>query len=113
MTAVLAQASPAERRLSQVDFVLISIYWIAIGYLWQSLGVLILMGIVGIQSFALYYFSDVFFHGDSKRTVTATYTLLGLVVVLAFLVSWPAARLSDRVGRRPLVSAVVFKVRRR
>jgi MFS family permease len=67
--------------------------------------VFILMGIVGIQSFALFYFSDVFFHGDSRRAVTATYTLLGLVILLAIGATWPAARLSDRIGRRPLICA--------
>jgi MFS family permease len=64
---------------------------------------LILMGIVGVQSFALFYFSDVFFHGAGGRAVTATYTLLGLVILLGILATWPAARLSDRVGRRPLI----------
>jgi MFS family permease len=75
-------------------------------FLWlMGSRLLILMGIVGIQSFAFFYFSDVFFHGDSRRTVTATYSLLGLVIGLAILVTWPAARLSDRVGRRPLIVA--------
>src|SRR5205807_2590322 len=30
-------------------------------------------------------------------------TVVGLVVLLAILVTWPAARLSDRIGRRPLI----------
>ena len=64
---------------------------------------LILMGIVGIQSFTFFYFSDVFFHGDSKATVKATFTLLGLVIGLGILVTWPAAWLSDRIGRRPII----------
>ena len=64
---------------------------------------LILMGIVGIQSFALFFFSDAFFHGDSHATTTATTAVVGLVVGLAILVTWPAARLSDRIGRRPLI----------
>ncbi|MGH7902928.1 MAG: MFS transporter [Candidatus Dormibacteraceae bacterium] len=66
---------------------------------------LILMGIVGIQSFVLFFFSDTFFHGDTKATVTATYTLLGLVIALAIVTTWPAARISDRVGRKPMVVA--------
>jgi MFS family permease len=64
---------------------------------------LILMGIVGIQSFALYFFADNFFKGDSHATLVATNAIVGLVVALAILVTWPAARLSDRIGRRPLI----------
>ena len=64
---------------------------------------LILMGLVGVQSFVFFYFSDVFFHNDRMDTITASYTLLGLVIVAAFLVSWPAARASDRFGRRPFI----------
>jgi MFS family permease len=66
---------------------------------------LILMGIVGMQSFVFFYFSDVFFHGDSHRTSAAVAVLLGIVILLALIVTWPAARLSDRLGRRPLVMA--------
>ena len=65
---------------------------------------LILMGVVGVQSFALFFFSDSFFHGDSTRTVTATYTLLGLVIGLGILATWPAAKISDRTGRRAVVA---------
>jgi MFS family permease len=64
---------------------------------------LILMGLVGVQSFVFFYFSNVFFHRDRHETITASYTLLGLVIVAAFLVSWPAARASDRLGRRPFI----------
>jgi MFS family permease len=61
---------------------------------------LILMGVVGLQSFAFFYFADVFFPGDRRATTAATSQLLGLVVLVALLVTYPAARLSDRVGRR-------------
>lgn len=64
---------------------------------------LILMGLVGIQSFVFFYFSNVFFSGDRQATITASYTLQGLVIVCAFVVSLPAARASDRIGRRPLI----------
>jgi MFS family permease len=64
---------------------------------------LILMGLVGLQSFILYYFSDVFFHGRVDAAVRAAYTLQGLVIVSALLVALPAARSSDRIGRRPLI----------
>jgi MFS family permease len=73
-------------------------------FLWlMGSRLLILMGIVGIQSFAFFYFADAFFHGNSRATTNATAGLVGLVVLLAILVTWPAARLSDRVGRKLLI----------
>jgi MFS family permease len=66
---------------------------------------LILMGVVGIQSFAFFYFSDAFFHGNADLANNATTAVVGLVVGLAILLTWPAARLSDVVGRRPLIVA--------
>jgi MFS family permease len=73
-------------------------------FLWlMASRLLILMGMVGIQSFVFYYFGDVFFPKNNHRTITAAYTLLGLVIVSAFLIVWPAARVSDRVGRRPFI----------
>jgi MFS family permease len=73
-------------------------------FLWlMGSRLLILMGIVGIQSFAFFYFADAFFHGNGRATTNATAGLVGLVVLLAILVTWPAARLSDRVGRKPLI----------
>ena len=75
-------------------------------FLWlMGSRLLILMGLVGVQSFVYYYFSDVFFHHNDKATATASYTLLGIVIVCAFLIALPAARLSDRVGRRPIILA--------
>jgi MFS family permease len=64
---------------------------------------LILMGIVGIQSFTFFYVGDTFFHGNSRATTNATTAVVGLVILLAIIVTWPAARISDRVGRRPLI----------
>ena len=73
-------------------------------FLWlMGSRLLILMGIVGIQSFTLFYFSDTFFDGDTRATTTATTAVVGLVVALAIVVTWPAARLSDRIGRKPLI----------
>ncbi len=73
-------------------------------FLWlMGSRLLILMGIVGIQSFALFYFTDAFFPNDRAAATTATTAVVGLVVALAILVTWPAARLSDRIGRRPLI----------
>jgi MFS family permease len=75
-------------------------------FLWlMASRLLILMGLVGIQSFVLYYFSDVFFPHDRQATITASYTLQGLVIITAFLISWPAARLSDPWGRRRIIMA--------
>jgi MFS family permease len=64
---------------------------------------LILMGILGLQSFAFFYFSDVFFPNDRKETTLATSVLLGLVVLVGLAVTWPAAKLSDRIGRKKIV----------
>jgi MFS family permease len=73
-------------------------------FLWlMTSRLLILMGIVGIQSFTLFYFSDTFFYGDNRATTAATTAVVGLVVLLAIAVTWPAARISDRIGRRPLI----------
>jgi MFS family permease len=64
---------------------------------------LILMGLVGIQTFVFFYFNDVFFGGDRTATIKATYTLLGLVIVSSLAVALPAAWASDRIGRRPFI----------
>ncbi len=64
---------------------------------------LILMGLVGVQSFVFFYFSNVFFAGNRRATIAASYTLLALVVVSALVVALPAARASDRFGRRPFI----------
>ncbi len=73
-------------------------------FLWlMASRLLILMGLVGLQSFVLYYFSDVFYHSHVDAAVTAAYTLQGLVIVSALIVALPAARASDRIGRRPLI----------
>src|SRR6266849_1774070 len=73
-------------------------------FLWlMASRLLILMGLVGVQSFVFFYFSDVFYHSHVDAAVTAAYTLQGLVIVCAFLVALPAARASDRFGRRPFI----------
>jgi MFS family permease len=64
---------------------------------------LILMGLVGIQSFVFFYFNDAFFGGDRQATIKATYTLLGIVIICSLAVALPAARASDRFGRRPFI----------
>jgi MFS family permease len=79
-------------------------------FLWlMGSRLLILMGIVGLETFANFFFKDVFYPGSSTHATdqanAATTYLLAVIVVLALLVSYPAARLSDRVGRKPLVVA--------
>jgi Na+/melibiose symporter-like transporter len=66
---------------------------------------LIFMGFGGLQNYAYFYFDNVFFHHDQRATALAASTLLGIGIAVAALVSWPASRLSDRVGRRPLIVA--------
>src|SRR2546422_11396528 len=61
------------------------------------------MGLGGLQNFAFFYFDNVFSPHEPKATAAATSTLLGISIAVAALVTWPASRLSDRVGRRPLI----------
>lgn len=64
---------------------------------------LIFMGFGGLQNYAYFYFDNVFFHHDTRATALAASTLLGIAIGVAALVTWPASRLSDRTGRRPLI----------
>jgi MFS family permease len=66
---------------------------------------LIFMGFGGLQNYAFFYFDNVFFRNNSRATAIAASTLLGIAIGVAALVSWPASRLSDRTGRRPLIFA--------
>ncbi|HVH65289.1 MAG TPA: MFS transporter [Candidatus Acidoferrum sp.] len=73
-------------------------------FLWlMASRLLILMGFGGLQNFAFFYFDNVFFHNDQRATAIAASTLLGLAIGVAALVTWPASRISDRTGRRPLI----------
>jgi MFS family permease len=73
-------------------------------FLWLMVSrLLIFMGFGGLQNFAFFYFDNVFFQHDRKATTLAASTLLGLSIGVAALVTWPASRLSDRTGRRPLI----------
>jgi MFS family permease len=75
-------------------------------FMWLMISrLLILMGFGGLQNFAFFYFDNVFFHHDRKSTAVAAATLLGLAIAVAAIVTWPAARMSDRTGRRPLILA--------
>lgn len=73
-------------------------------FLWLMVSrLLIFMGFGGLQNFAFFYFDNVFFHDNHKATAIAASTLLGLAIGVAALVTWPASRVSDRTGRRPLI----------
>jgi MFS family permease len=75
-------------------------------FMWLMISrLLILMGFGGLQNFAFFYFDNVFFNHDRKSTAVAAATLLGLAIAVAAIVTWPAARMSDRTGRRPLILA--------
>ena len=109
VTLIPDRAQSTSRQFSGIRDALATTFSRPLGYpsfLWlMASRLLILMGLVGIQSFVFFYFSNVFFGGDRRATITATYTLQGLVIVCAFLVSIPSARVSDRVGRRPVILA--------
>ncbi|HEY3588043.1 MAG TPA: MFS transporter, partial [Myxococcaceae bacterium] len=75
-------------------------------FLWlMTSRLLIFMGFGGLQNFAFFYFDNVFFPGNARATAAAASTLLGLAIGVAALVTWPASRLSERTGRRPLILA--------
>src|SRR5260370_9251131 len=75
-------------------------------FLWLMVSrLLIFMGFGGLQNFAFFYFDNVFFQNDRKATTIAASTLLGLSIGVAGLIAGPASRLSDRIGRRPLIFA--------
>ncbi len=101
------RTEPSQGQFSSVRQAVATTFRVPLRYpsfLWlMASRLLILMGMVGVQSFVFFYFNNVFFRGDRNATITATYTLLGLVIVSGFLVSLPAARASDHIGRRPLI----------
>jgi MFS family permease len=77
-------------------------------FLWlMGSRLLILMGVVGLETYAQFFFKDVFYPGSSTALTdhanSATTYLLAIIVFLAVAVCYPAARLSDRWGRKPMV----------
>jgi len=101
------RAPPVEGHFSSVREALSKTFGVPLrnrDFMWlMASRLLFLMGVGGLQNFAFFYFDNVFFHGDRRATAAAASTLLGLVVLVAALVTWPASRLSDRTGRRPLI----------
>jgi MFS family permease len=103
------RAAPVESHFRSVREALSKTFGIPLrnrDFMWlMASRLLFLMGVGGLQNFSFFYFDNVFFHGDRRATAAAASTLLGLVVLVAALVTWPASRLSDRSGRRPLIFA--------
>jgi MFS family permease len=77
-------------------------------FLWlMGSRLLILMGVVGLETYAQFFFKDVFYPGSGTALTNhangATTDLLAIIVVMAIGVCYPAGRLSDRWGRKPMV----------
>jgi MFS family permease len=73
---------------------------------------LALMGITGLTDFALLYIKAFFFPGSgsalANRASGSTSVLLAVVVICAILVTLPAGKLSQRVGRIAIVRAAAW-----
>ncbi|HEY8739605.1 MAG TPA: MFS transporter, partial [Candidatus Dormibacteraeota bacterium] len=79
-------------------------------FLWLMVSRLaILVSVAGLQRYAIFYFKDVFYpqHGTHYEDLAALAArdLQVVIVLVAFAVSLPAAELSHRTGRKPLVLA--------
>jgi len=109
VVAVPDRAVPIEPPFRSVRELLAKTFGIPLrqrDFVWlMTSRLLIFMGFGGLQNFAFFYFDNVFFHHDRRATAIAASTLLGLAIAVAALVTWPASRLSDRTGRRPLIFA--------
>lgn len=101
------RAVPAQGQFRSVREMLATTFGVPFrnrAFLWLMFSrLLIFMGFGGLQNFAFFYFDNVFFHNDRRATAIAASTLLGLAILVAALVTWPASRISDRTGRRPLI----------
>jgi MFS family permease len=68
---------------------------------------LILMGVVGLETYAQFFFKDVFYPGGGTALTNhangATTDLLAIIALLAIAACYPAGRVSDRWGRKPMV----------
>lgn len=69
----------------------------------------ILIAIAGLQRYAVFYFKDVFYPGKGTHleelASIAARDLQVVIVLFALLVSLPAAELSHRTGRKPIILA--------
>jgi len=72
---------------------------------------LMLTGLAGIQRFAANYIRDTYpghytlFGWDLGSAQTATSVTFGIIILFGLLVTYPAVRISDRVGRRRMLIA--------
>ncbi len=73
---------------------------------------LALMGITGLTDFALLYIKANYYPGGGSAIANqasgATSTLLAVVVILALIVTLPAGRISQRVGRKVIIRAACW-----
>jgi MFS family permease len=103
------RVTPVERQFRHLREMLRKTFGVPLRnapFVWLMVSrLLIFMGFGGLQNYSYFYFDNVFFHHDSRATALAASTLLGIAIAVAALVSWPASRLSDRTGRRPLIVA--------
>ena len=103
------RAAPVEGQFQNLREVLAKTFGVPFrnrAFVWLMVSrLLIFMGFGGLQNFAFFYFDNVFFHHDRRATAIAASTLLGIAITVAALVTWPASRLSNRTGRRPLIFA--------
>ena len=77
-------------------------------FLWLMVSRLtILIAIAGLQRYAVFYFKDVFYPGSGTHreelASVAARDLQVVIVLFALLVSLPAAELSHRTGRKPII----------
>jgi len=96
VAAVAAVGAP-QRRLNHLDFIVLSLYWVAIGYLWNSLTALILPDMI-IQ-----------FVGRAHEGLAASF-LKSLGTLVAILWQPTVGGISDRTitpwgRRRPFIAA--------
>src|SRR5689334_9501593 len=86
-----AERAPARRRLRLLDFAVLSLYWIAIGYLWNSLTALILPDLI-IQLVGR----------ANEGTAAGFLKALGTIVAVVWqpIVGGISDRTSTRWGRR-------------
>ena len=109
VTLVPDRAAPVEQPFRNLREMLGKTFGVPFrnrSFVWLMVSrLLIFMGFGGLQSYAYFYFENVFFHHNPKATTLAASTLLGIAIGVAALVTWPASRLSDRTGRKPLIFA--------
>jgi Na+/melibiose symporter-like transporter len=107
--AVPDRVAPVERHFQSLRELVAKTFGVPLRnrqFVWLMVSrLLIFMGFGGLQNYAFFYFDNVFFQHDRRATTLAASTLLGIAITVAALVSWPASRLSDRIGRRPLIVA--------